>query len=50
MSLMSKAVVFYQKATGLRVGRRFGSFGVEMLGASFAIYLLVKPEGTTKCR
>jgi hypothetical protein len=35
-----------QEAVGLRVGRRFGSLGVEMLGASSAIYLLVKPEGT----
>jgi predicted enzyme related to lactoylglutathione lyase len=44
---LSKAVAFYQEATGLRVGRRFGSFGVEMLGASSAIYLLVKPAGTS---
>jgi predicted enzyme related to lactoylglutathione lyase len=30
----------------LRLGRRFGSLGVEMLGASSAIYLLLKPDGT----
>jgi predicted enzyme related to lactoylglutathione lyase len=30
----------------LQIGRRFGSFAVEMLGASSAIYLLLKPEGT----
>ena len=29
------------------MGRRFGSLGVEMLGASSAIYLLVKPAGST---
>ena len=43
---LSKAMDFYRKAAGLRVGRRFGSLGVEMLGATSAIYLLVKPEGT----
>ena len=41
-----KAVAFYQAAAGLRVGRRFDSFGVEMLGTSSPIYLLVKPGGT----
>jgi predicted enzyme related to lactoylglutathione lyase len=44
---LSKAIAFYQDEIGLRVGRRFGSFGAEMLGASSAVYLLVKPEGTT---
>ena len=43
---LSKAVTFYQEAVGLRVGRRFGSFGVEMLGTSSPIYLLVKAGGT----
>jgi predicted enzyme related to lactoylglutathione lyase len=43
---LSKAISFYQAAFGLRVGRRFGALGAEMLGASSAIYLLVKPEGT----
>jgi predicted enzyme related to lactoylglutathione lyase len=43
---LSKAIAFYQQAAGLRLGRRFGSLGVEMLGTSSAIYLLVKPEGT----
>jgi predicted lactoylglutathione lyase len=42
---LSKAIAFYQQA-GLRLGRRFGSLGVEMLGTSSAIYLLVKPDGT----
>jgi predicted enzyme related to lactoylglutathione lyase len=43
---LSKGTAFYQQAAGLRLGRRFGSLGVEMLGTSSAIYLLVKPEGT----
>jgi predicted enzyme related to lactoylglutathione lyase len=43
---LSKAIDFYRKAVGLRVGRRFGALGVEMLGTTSAIYLLVKPEGT----
>jgi predicted enzyme related to lactoylglutathione lyase len=43
---LSKGIAFYQRALCLQIGRRFGSFGVEMLGASSAIYLLRKPEGT----
>jgi predicted enzyme related to lactoylglutathione lyase len=43
---LAKGISFYQQAFGLRVGRRFGDLGVEMLGASSAIYLLVKPEGS----
>jgi hypothetical protein len=43
---LSKAIAFYCKAARLRRGRRFGSFGVEMLGTSSAIYLLLKPDGT----
>ena len=43
---LSKAIAFYQQAAGLRLGRRFGSLAVEMLGTSPAIYLLVKPDGT----
>ncbi|HLK80161.1 MAG TPA: VOC family protein [Xanthobacteraceae bacterium] len=41
-----KGIAFYERALGLQVGRRFGSFAVEMLGASSAIYLLLKPDGT----
>jgi predicted enzyme related to lactoylglutathione lyase len=38
---------FYGMAFGLTVGRRFGSFGVEMLGHGMPpLYLLVKPAGT----
>jgi predicted enzyme related to lactoylglutathione lyase len=43
---LSKAVAFYQAALGLQVGGRFGSFGVEMLGTSSPIYLLVKAGGS----
>src|SRR5215471_6747496 len=43
---LSEGIAFYQRAIGLQIGRRFGSFGVEMLGASSAIYLWRKPEGT----
>jgi predicted enzyme related to lactoylglutathione lyase len=42
---LSKGIAFY-RAIGFQVGRRFGSFAVEMLGASSAIYLLLKPDGT----
>jgi len=40
------AIAFYARAAGMRVGRRFGSSGVEMLGASSPVYLLVKAAGT----
>ena len=43
---LAKAIAFYQEAIGLRVGRRFGALGVEMLGASSPVYLLAKAEGT----
>jgi predicted enzyme related to lactoylglutathione lyase len=43
---LAKAIAFYQQATGLRVGRRFGALGVEMLGTSSPIYLLVKSADT----
>jgi predicted enzyme related to lactoylglutathione lyase len=43
------AVQFYTNAFALRVGRRFGADGVELLGASTPIYLLVKAEGTAAC-
>ena len=31
---LDKAIAFYSQAFGLTVGRRFGAFGVEMLGSS----------------
>ena len=40
------AIAFYSRAAGMRVGRRFGASGAEMLGASSPVYLLVKAEGT----
>jgi predicted enzyme related to lactoylglutathione lyase len=43
---LEKAVDFYNRAFRLRIGRRFGPDGVELLGASSAIYLLVKRAGT----
>jgi predicted enzyme related to lactoylglutathione lyase len=43
---LENAVRFYGTAFGLRIGRRFGAFGVEMLGRSAPIYLLVKEAGT----
>ena len=41
-----RAIDFYTRAFDLRPGRRFGDAGVELLGASSAIYLLVKAAGT----
>jgi predicted enzyme related to lactoylglutathione lyase len=43
---LAKAVNFYCKAFELRIGRRFGSDAVELLGATSPIYLLAKPNGT----
>jgi predicted enzyme related to lactoylglutathione lyase len=37
---------FYVAAFGLEVGRRFGAFGVEMLGGPAPLYLLAKHAGT----
>ena len=43
---LDKAIAFYTRAFGLRVGRRFGDGGVELLGSSSPLYLLVKPRGS----
>lgn len=43
---IEKAIRFYEASFGLTVGRRFGVSGVEMLGSSAPIYLLVKAQGT----
>ena len=43
---LDKAAHFYETAFGLKAGRRFGVDGVEMLGGSAPIYLLVKAAGT----
>lgn len=37
---------FYGSAFGLKAGCRFGAFGVEIVGSSAPIYLLVKSPGT----
>lgn len=47
---LERAVEFYSSAFGLQVGRRFGASGVEMLGSSAPIYLLVKARGTPATR
>jgi len=43
---IEEAVRFYSSVFGLKVGRRFGAHGVEMLGSSAPIYLIVKSPGT----
>jgi predicted enzyme related to lactoylglutathione lyase len=43
---LEEAIRFYGTALGLTVGRRLGSAGVEMLGASAPIYLLPKASET----
>jgi predicted enzyme related to lactoylglutathione lyase len=44
---LARAQAFYVDALALKVGRRFGEGGVELLGASTPIYLLHKTAGTT---
>lgn len=39
---LDRAIRFYTGAFDLRIGRRFGDAGVELVGANAAIYLLVK--------
>lgn len=43
---LEQAIDFYRLVFALKIGRRFGTFGVEMLGGSAPIYLLVKAPGT----
>lgn len=43
---LARAETFYIDALGLHVGRRFGTDGVELLGASSPIYLLRKAAGS----
>jgi predicted enzyme related to lactoylglutathione lyase len=53
---LDRAARFYTFTFGLKIGRRFGTSGVEMLGSSAPIYLLVKSavtpasEATSQCR
>jgi predicted enzyme related to lactoylglutathione lyase len=44
---LDRAVRFYREVFDLRIGRRFGSFGVELLGSTAPIYLLVKAADST---
>ncbi len=44
---LARAEAFYTRALDLRVGRRFGDGGVELLGATSAIYLLCKRAAST---
>lgn len=43
---LEAAVRFYTTALPLAIGRRFGNAGVELLGGSSPIYLLLKPAGS----
>ncbi len=43
---LDRATDFYVRAFGLKVGRRFGADGVELLGGAAPIYLLSKPAGS----
>ena len=43
---LDRAIAFYTAAFELRVGRRFGRDGVELLSTEVPIYLLVKRAGT----
>jgi predicted enzyme related to lactoylglutathione lyase len=47
---LEQAICFYTSALELRVGRRFGGAGVELLGAEAPIYLLVAAPGTVPFR
>ena len=47
---LAEAVRFYTSALGLRVGRRFGDGGVELVGAEAPIYLLAAPAGSAPVR
>lgn len=43
---LQRAIGFYTAAFDLRIGRRFGTGAVELLGATAPIYLLEKAPGT----
>ncbi len=43
---LSRAVNFYTQAFDLRTRRQFGHDGVELVGASSVLYLLVNPAGS----
>lgn len=43
---LGRAIAFYTQAFALKIGRRFGTAGVELIGANANLYLLVKAAGT----
>ena len=43
---LARATAFYMTAFALAPGRRFGDGGIELLGGSSRLYLLVKPAGS----
>ena len=43
---LERAIAFYGAALGLRVNRRFGTSGAELLGAGAPIFVLAKGAGT----
>ena len=47
---LDRAIEFYSKVIGLRVGRRLARDWVELLGASSPIDLLANPAGSVPVR
>jgi predicted enzyme related to lactoylglutathione lyase len=47
---LARATAFYTAAFGLTPGRRFGEGGIELLGGSSRLYLLVKPAGSAAAK
>ena len=43
---LDRAVAFYASLLELKVGRSFGAAGIELVGGSAPLYLLVKAAGT----
>lgn len=43
---LDKGIAFYTQVLGLKLGRRFGDKGAELLGASSPIDILAKPAGS----
>lgn len=43
---LARATAFYTALLDLKIGRRFGNGGVELIGGAVPFYLLVKPAGT----
>lgn len=43
---LDRATAFYTALLDLKVGRRFGAGGVELVGGAVPFYLLVKPAGS----